>query len=97
MTQHCEPQTPTTTPASSAQPPRLLDQLRAAARAGRVGVMSRKTVLPARSAAAACSANHPLPSYSEPRSNGFFVYSTGTDISGSNSWASARRRPTART
>jgi hypothetical protein len=33
MTQHCEPPTPTTTPASSAQPPRLLDQLRAAARA----------------------------------------------------------------
>src|SRR5262249_34827616 len=31
MTQHCEPPAPATTPAPGAPPPRLLDQLRAAA------------------------------------------------------------------
>ena len=35
--------------------------------------------------------------YSEPRSSGCRVYSIGTDVTGSKSGTSARRRPTART
>jgi hypothetical protein len=71
-------------------------------RLGWMSYASGKGYLPRRSASAGgpaspqCEMVQITPPYSEPRSNGCFEYSAGTDMSGSKSCASALRRPTAR-